>query len=177
MVSWNALPKAVAAVPGSLRSRRYRNIHLAGQFKNWETWLGESTSARSVSCPASIRHLLRASRVNAQPDLAQILAGELELQTARGRITFGQPLRQPPLPRPVAGTALGRLPESLWPRCVDSACDRSHLPAPIRLPRGAGPALGRSAAEPASEGFDLHFRLSQPTTRWCAVFRSSSPPS
>src|SRR5271170_1313308 len=88
-----------------------------------------------------------------------------------------QPLRQPPLPRPVAGTALGRLPESLWPRCVDSACDRSHLPAPIRLPRGAEPALGRSVAEPASEGFDLHFRLSQPTTRWCAVFRSSSPPS
>src|SRR5580700_5732515 len=90
MVSWNALPNAVAAVPGSLRSRRYRNIHLAGQFKNWETWLGESTSARSVSCPASIRHLLRASRVNAEPDLAQIFAGELELQTARGRITFGR---------------------------------------------------------------------------------------
>src|SRR5579863_1094608 len=45
MVSWNALPNAVAAVPGSLRSRRYRNIHLAGQLKNCETWLGESTSA------------------------------------------------------------------------------------------------------------------------------------
>ena len=38
----------------------------------------------------SIRHLLRAGRVNAQPDLAQIFAGELELQTAGGRITFGR---------------------------------------------------------------------------------------
>src|ERR1035441_6469133 len=90
MVSWNALPNAVAALPGSLRSRRYRNIHLAGQFKNCETWLGESTSARSISCPASIRHLLRAGRVNTQPDFAQIFAGELELQTARGRIAFGR---------------------------------------------------------------------------------------
>src|ERR1700691_4402368 len=90
MVSWNALPKTVAALPGSLRSRRYRNIHLAGQFKNCEAWLGESTSARSVSCRASIRHLLRASRVNAQTDLAQLFAGELEFQTARGRITFGR---------------------------------------------------------------------------------------
>src|ERR1700676_4643010 len=90
MVSWNALPNAVAAVPGSLRSRRYRNIHLAGQFKNCETWLGESTSARSISCPASMRHLLSAGRVNAQPDFAQIFAGELQFQAARGRIALGR---------------------------------------------------------------------------------------
>jgi len=45
-----------------------------------------SISGTVASFP--IRHLLRAGRVNAQPDLAYIFAGELQLQTARGRIAF-----------------------------------------------------------------------------------------
>src|SRR6266542_2788556 len=81
MVSWNALPRACAAVPGSFRSRRYRNIHFAGQFRNCETWVGDSTSARSDSWALLTAHLLPGA-VNSQPDLAHVPASELELHPA-----------------------------------------------------------------------------------------------
>jgi len=80
--------------------------------------------------PGSVctQHLLETRRVNSQPNLTQVLAGELHLDACRCRITFGRCCEiYSRGQQTVATIAPGSLPETLSHRRLSSPADRFRL--------------------------------------------------